>query len=138
MPSNARLILGLISLALINKAACDQILFFCSGLVGPARDCSPLIPGFCESAGNTPLPPGNQIQNCIQETAPGGETGDLRFSCDISVENMAATAEIPSVQLCEEVLLAINNTCEEANGGQAQAMGDSFAYNYHYRPGGCA
>ncbi|KAJ7269192.1 hypothetical protein C8J57DRAFT_1324688 [Mycena rebaudengoi] len=75
MPFNARLILGLVSLALIKKATCDQIKFFCSGLVGPARDCSPLIPGFCESAGNNPLPPGNRIQDCIQQTAPGGGDG---------------------------------------------------------------
>ncbi|KAJ7914560.1 amidase signature domain-containing protein [Mycena leptocephala] len=96
MPSNARLILGLVSLALLKKATCDQISFFCLGLAGPARDCSPLIPGFCESAGNFPvrsifqgnpttpctqLPPGTQTQNCIQETAPGGGTGDLRFAC---------------------------------------------------------
>jgi hypothetical protein len=83
------------------------------------------------------LPPGNQNQDCIQETGPGGETGDMRVACawyhgrrcgkgnsrraetylgDISVENMGATAQIPSVQLCEEVLLAINNTCEVDNG----------------------
>ncbi|KAJ7821643.1 hypothetical protein B0H13DRAFT_2377167 [Mycena leptocephala] len=138
MPFNARVILGLVSLALIKETTCDQISFFCSGLAGPARDCSPVIPRFCESVGNSPLPPGNQNQDCIQETGPGGETGDMRVACDISVENMGATAQIPSVQLCEEVLLAINNTCEVDNGGQAQAKGDSFVYNYHYWQGGCA
>ncbi|KAJ6564746.1 hypothetical protein B0H19DRAFT_1068265 [Mycena capillaripes] len=99
-----------------------------SGLLGPARDCSPLIPGFCEPVGNIPVrktnqivhaaAPGNRIQTCTQETASGGGMGDLRFSCEISVENMAATAEIHSIQLYEEVLLAINNTC----GGQRCAL----------------
>ncbi|KAJ6527861.1 hypothetical protein DFH09DRAFT_1186272 [Mycena vulgaris] len=136
MPSNARLILSLVSLALIKKATCGQISPFCiGGPVGPARDCSPLIPGFCESAGNNLLPPGKWIESCTQETSPGG-TGV--FGCIIIAENMAATAQIPSVQLCEEVLLTINNTCQRTNGGQAQAMGDSFVYNYQYQPGGCA
>ncbi|KAJ7482466.1 hypothetical protein FB451DRAFT_1170333 [Mycena latifolia] len=110
-------ILGLVSLALLKKATCVQISPFCiGGLPGPARDCSLLIPGFCESAGKTLLPHGKRIESCSQETSAGGGTGDFGFSCHIFVENTVATAHIPSVQLCEEVLLTINNTCQRANG----------------------
>ncbi|KAJ7773880.1 hypothetical protein B0H16DRAFT_1510304 [Mycena metata] len=140
MLSSARLVptLGLVLLALITKATCGHITTFCLGLVGPEENCSGLISGFCESAANNLLPPGQWIETCTEEKSPGGETGDSRFSCHMNAENMAATAQIPSVQLCEEVLLKINNTCQKANGGQAQAMGDSFVYNYYYDPGGCA
>ncbi|KAJ6571603.1 hypothetical protein B0H19DRAFT_1130468 [Mycena capillaripes] len=139
MPSNARLIRGLVSLALITKATCGQISPFCiGGVAGPEEDCSPLIAGFCESAGKNLLPHGKWLESCTQEASPGGGSGDFGFSCHIIAENMAATAQIPSVQICEEVLLTINNTCQKANGGQAQAAGDSFVYNYYYQPGGCA
>ncbi|KAJ7729744.1 hypothetical protein B0H16DRAFT_1586177 [Mycena metata] len=139
MLSSARLTLGLVSLALITKATCGNITSFCiGGTVGPEEDCSQLISGFCKSAANNLLPPGKWIETCTQETSPGGGTGDFGFSCHITAENAAATAQIPNVQLCEEVLLTINNTCQKNNGGQAQAMGDSFVYQYYYNPGGCA
>ncbi|KAJ7027163.1 hypothetical protein C8F04DRAFT_1123229 [Mycena alexandri] len=134
MLSNAHMMLGLVSLALILRPsqAYPQLTVNCSftwppspGGPTPYPDCSQFFPAFCGSVGDKPVPPGSFIPNipngsCLDVQSPGG-------SCTIIGINKATTPQVPSEKICFEALTTLNKTCVDG-AGTTQAIGDGFLY----------
>ncbi|KAJ7330874.1 hypothetical protein DFH08DRAFT_1021918 [Mycena albidolilacea] len=126
MLSNARMMLGLVSFALITKPsrAYPPLRVNCESLSSSESkiDCSQFFPAFCGSVGDEPVPPGSFIKNftCFEDQSLGA-------SCNIFGTNGATTPQVPSEKICFEALTTVNKTCI-GSFGFAQAKGDGFIY----------
>ncbi|KAJ7703568.1 hypothetical protein B0H17DRAFT_67344 [Mycena rosella] len=122
-------ILGLVLLALIVKPSYAQVIVNCNpSSPQNAPDCRPFIAGFCEAKGAETVLPGNGIDGC----AWNGNRTD--FACLMYATNEARIPQIPTVEICLEVLTAIGNEC---HNGNAHVAGDSFIYVWGSQVGGC-
>ncbi|KAJ6479122.1 hypothetical protein C8R45DRAFT_1006639 [Mycena sanguinolenta] len=144
MLSNAHMMLGLVSLALITKPsrADSRLTVDCEPFSGhpPKIDCSQFFPAFCGSIDDELVPPGEGIPTdlgCLEDQSLGASCGynfttsvvygSYDFLGNIAGVNDATIPQVPSKKICLEALTTINNTCI-GSFGFARAKGDGFRY----------
>ncbi|KAJ7110778.1 hypothetical protein C8R43DRAFT_161230 [Mycena crocata] len=112
--SNARTLLGLVTLALATTSCVAQLNISCF-FGGPTFNCTSLAPQFCASIGSIVVAPGDTSARCFN--GPGvGE------NCVFTLANQGTVADVPSAGNCLSALNSVAAACPPGGSGQVTGL----------------